>query len=155
VLLTPNTKKPLFVFGTYSATVFLALHNRGMICINCQSNKVCKNGHRRGKQNYLCRDCGKQFLEFYSPKGYPDSIKEQCLTMYVNGLGFRAIERITGVNHNTVINWVKQVGFSLPDAPDYEEIPEVAQLDELQTFVAQKKIRFGYGRLSTIESQVF
>jgi transposase-like protein len=121
----------------------LALHNRGMICINCQSNKVCKNGHRRGKQNYLCRDCGKQFLEFYSPKGYPDSIKEQCLTMYVNGLGFRAIERITGVNHNTVINWVKQVGFSLPDAPDYEEIPEVAELDELQTFVAQKKIRFG------------
>jgi hypothetical protein len=75
--------------------------------------------------------------------------------MYVNGLGFRAIERITGVNHNTVINWVKQVGFSLPDAPDYEEIPEVAQLDELQTFVAQKKIRFGYGRLSTSESQVF
>jgi insertion element IS1 protein InsB len=110
-----------------------------MICINCQSNKVCKNGHRRGKQNYLCRGCGKQFVEFYSPKGYPDSIKEQCLTMYVNGQGFRAIERITGVNHNTVINWVKQVGFSLPDAPDYEEIPEVAQLDELQTFVAQKK----------------
>ncbi len=40
--------------------------------------------------------------------------------MYVNGLEFRAIERITGVNHNTVINWVKQVGFSLPDARDYE-----------------------------------
>jgi len=50
------------------------------------------------------------------------------LTMYVNGQGFRAIERITGVNHNTVINWVKQVGFSLPDAPDYEEIPEVARV---------------------------
>ena len=47
--------------------------------------------------------------------------------MYVNGLGFRAIERITGVNHNTVINWVKQVGFSLPDAADYEEISEVAR----------------------------
>ncbi len=41
---------------------------------------------------------------------------------------FRAIERITGVSHNTVINWVKQVGFSLPDAPDYEEIPEVARV---------------------------
>jgi transposase-like protein len=48
--------------------------------------------------------------------------------MYVKDHGFRAIERITGVNHNTVINWVKQVGFSLPDAPDYEEITEVARV---------------------------
>jgi transposase-like protein len=48
--------------------------------------------------------------------------------MYVNDRGFRAIERITGVNHNTVINWVKQVGFSLPDAPNYEEITEVARV---------------------------
>jgi len=48
--------------------------------------------------------------------------------MYVNAQGFRAIERITGVNHNTVINWVKQVGFSLADAPDYEQIPEVARV---------------------------
>ena len=48
--------------------------------------------------------------------------------MQVHNRGFRVIERITGVNHNTVINWVKQVGFSLPDAPDYEEIPEVARV---------------------------
>jgi transposase-like protein len=48
--------------------------------------------------------------------------------MYVNGQGFRAIERITGVNHNTVINWVKQVGFSLHDAPDYEEIYELVRV---------------------------
>ena len=36
--------------------------------------------------------------------------------MYVNGIGFRAIERLTGVNHNTVINWVKEVALKLPDA---------------------------------------
>ena len=48
--------------------------------------------------------------------------------MYVNGQGFLVLERITGVNHNTVINWVKQVGFSLPDAPDNEEIPQVARV---------------------------
>jgi hypothetical protein len=43
------------------------------------------------------------------------------------------------VNHNTVINWLKQVATALPDAPDYQEIPEIAQVDELQTFVTQKK----------------
>lgn len=40
-------------------------------------------------------------------------------------MGFRAIERATGVNHNTVINWVKQVGTRLPEAPEISEITEV------------------------------
>ncbi|MGV0101626.1 IS1 transposase [Nostoc sp. DSM 114160] len=59
--------------------------------------------------------------------------------MYVNGTGFRAIERQTGVNHNTVIQWVKQAADPLPDAPPSIEIPEVTQVDELETFVGKKK----------------
>ncbi len=66
-------------------------------------------------------------------------LPEVCLRMYVNGMGFRAIERVTGVNHNTIINWVKLAATPLPDAPEYEEIPEIAQVDELQTFVGAKK----------------
>lgn len=98
-----------------------------MKCIHCASNLVSKNGRRRGKQCYICRGCGRQFLECYEALGYQDSIKEHCLTLYVNGLGFRAIERATGVNHNTVINWVKQVRTSLPEAPEISEIPEVTK----------------------------
>ena len=59
--------------------------------------------------------------------------------MYLNGLGFRAIERVTGVNHNTVIRWVKKSAVVLPDAPKVEEIPEITEIDELQTYVGQKK----------------
>ena len=59
--------------------------------------------------------------------------------MYVNGMGFRGIERVTKVHHTTVINWVKRVGERLPDAYDPEEIPQVGELDELQTFVGSKK----------------
>lgn len=46
---------------------------------------------------------------------------------------------VTGINHNTIINWVKQAGLNLPDAPKSDEIPEIAELDELQTFVGSKK----------------
>lgn len=53
-------------------------------------------------------------------------------------MDFRAIERVTGVNHNTVINCVRQVGNSLPNTPDYSEIPEFAQVEELQTFAGKK-----------------
>jgi hypothetical protein len=35
--------------------------------------------------------------------------------MPVNGMGFRAIERVKNVHHTTIINGVKQVGKLLPD----------------------------------------
>jgi AcrR family transcriptional regulator len=34
-----------------------------MICPHCQSDQLSKNGYRRGKQCYRCKDCGKQFVE--------------------------------------------------------------------------------------------
>ncbi len=33
-----------------------------MICPHCRSQELAKNGRRRGKQCYLCKDCGKQFV---------------------------------------------------------------------------------------------
>ena len=110
-----------------------------MKCPNCQSNEIRKNGHRRGKQNYHCKKCDRQFIIEYTKRGYPLEVKENCLKMYVNGLGFRAIERITGVNHNTVIRWVRSAAETIPDAPEVQEIPEITEIDELQTFVGKKK----------------
>jgi len=45
----------------------------------------------------------------------------------------RAIERVKGVHHTTVIDWVEQVGQRLPDAYEPETIPEVGELDESDT----------------------
>ena len=81
-------------------------------------------------------------------------MKQQCLKMYVNGMGFRGIERVSGVHHTTLIHWVKQVAIALPEAPESAEIPEIAQVDELQTFVGSKKTNSGYGRLSISTQQV-
>lgn len=33
-----------------------------MICPHCRSDQLSKNGHRRGKQCYRCKDCGRQFV---------------------------------------------------------------------------------------------
>ena len=126
-----------------------------MKCPNCQSKQIRKNGHRRGKQNYQCKKCARQFIIAYSQVGYPSSVKESCLKMYVNGLGFRAIERITGVNHNTVIRWVRNSAIALPDAPEAQEIPEITAIDEMQTFVGKKKIKSGCGQQLTIFPREF
>ena len=75
--------------------------------------------------HYIWAECNRQFIEYYDRKGYKEDIKSECLEMYVNGSGFRAIERVKKVHHTTVINWVKQVGITLPDTPYRSEIPEV------------------------------
>jgi transposase-like protein len=87
-----------------------------MQCPECQSTHVNKNGHKKGKQNYICVGCGRQFIDCYQlHKGYSENLKRECLKMYVNGMGFRAIERVKNVHHTTIINWVKQVGKLLPN----------------------------------------
>ena len=63
--------------------------------------------------------------------------------MYVNGMGFRGIERVKGVHHTTVITWVKAVGNLLPNAYAPETTPTVGELDELETFVHSKKLKSG------------
>lgn len=76
-------------------------------CPHCQSVTVNRNGRRANKQNYVCRNCGRQFLSICETNKYSLEIREQCLSLHRSGSGFREIERITGVNHNTVIRWVK------------------------------------------------
>jgi AcrR family transcriptional regulator len=89
---------------------FLFLHSNMMMCPQCQSNNIAKNGHHNSKQRLICRSCGRQFFDRYTPRGYPPETKQQCLELHRQGLSFRAIERRTGVSHNTVINWVKVDG---------------------------------------------
>jgi transposase-like protein len=89
----------------------------------------------------------------YEPyRGYSAEVRGECLKMYTNGLGFRAIERVKGVHHTTVIAWVKQVSERLPDAYAPATTLEVGELDELETFVGSKKTTFGCGQpLTTSE----
>jgi len=76
---------------------------------------------------------------------YKGEMLPTCLKMYVNGLEFRGIERVTGVSRTTIMDWVKQVGKLLPDSYNPETIPEVGELDELETFVGQKKNKIWIG----------
>jgi len=91
---------------------------------------------QHGKQRFECKDCGRLFQESYEARGYHPQVKKICLEMYLNGMGFRAIERVTGIHHTTIINWVKESAERLQE--DEEDHPIVAELDELQTYFGRK-----------------
>jgi AcrR family transcriptional regulator len=106
-------KNVLYVYlNPHIGDHLLMLHSQKMICPDCQSDRVAKNGRQQDKQRYICRGCGRQFVDRYTDRGYPLEIRQKCLDLHQAGVSFREIERTTGVSHNTVINWVKSTQIS-------------------------------------------
>ena len=63
-----------------------------------------------------------------------------ALRMYVEGSSLRSISRILKISPQSVSNWINAYISKLPPAPmPYK--PRVAELDELYTYLKQKKTR--------------
>ena len=77
-------------------------------------------------------------------RGYSEHIKRKAIQLYLEGNGFRRIERILKVSHVSVINWVKKAGAKLDETPKKDEKVEVLELVELcinfkKTFVSGQR----------------
>ncbi|GAB4342939.1 MAG: hypothetical protein OHK0038_22900 [Flammeovirgaceae bacterium] len=82
-------------------------------CPKCSGQDYVKNGKVKGIQRYLCKNCGYRFTVPKLGKRIEKKVVVQALQLYLKGLGFRAIERVLGVSHVSVIKWVKQYGKDL------------------------------------------
>jgi len=111
-----------------------------MKCPHChQTDKQSKIGKTAaGSQRYLCTFCKRKYTPQPKRKGYPESLQQQALKMYVDGLNLRRIGRHLGVHHTTVLLWVKAHATGLPQPPQPEEV-DTAELDELYSFIGNKK----------------
>jgi len=85
-----------------------------MNCPECKSPSKKYGTDRKGNQRYRCHGCGKTFAQ---PKDkllgnmyLPEDKAVMCLQLLVEGSSVRAIERITGVNRNTVLSLLETVG---------------------------------------------
>lgn len=76
-------------------------------CPKCGSEQSQRNGHRHGRQNYRCKNCGRQFIKTYFQRGYSDDTRRICIRMYRSGLTLRGIGQLTGISHSTIYSWVK------------------------------------------------
>jgi transposase len=66
--------------------------------------------------------------------------------MYLEGLGFRAISRILKISYGTVYVWVREWG-SKVSLPRKEAPIPIVELDEMHTYISQKKTAVRYGLL--------
>lgn len=72
--------------------------------------------------------------------GYDDSIRKQALKMYLDGNNQRRIARQLGISQGSVSNWARAFSEQLPaEVPKPAGKVEVAEIDELFTFIERKK----------------
>jgi transposase-like protein len=74
--------------------------------------------------------------------GYPLPVHEQALKYYLEGAGLRRIGRFLQVTHQTVANWMNAAHAHLPTPVPQPVSSTVIELDELYTFVHDKKTQF-------------
>jgi IS1 family transposase/transposase-like protein len=111
-------------------------------CPNCGSEDIMKNGTtRRGKQNYKCRDCGRQFVE--NPQWKP---REKDSTIMIDRLllekiPLAGIARVLKLSESWLQGYVNQCYEVVPRHVQVSPKPKGAlsvQMDELWSFVDDK-----------------
>lgn len=113
-----------------------------MKCPKCNSVKrQVKNGlNGSGSQKYRCNECHSGYTPEPKENGYPAETRLLAIRMYVEGSSFGSIARVLKVNPQSVANWVSQYTTKLPSAPMPAKVKK-AELDELYTFVGEKKTK--------------
>ena len=114
-------------------------------CPKCRDTRHVKNGIVRNKQRYKCKGCGCNYTQS-SLSRTPLSERIQCIELYLEGVGFRGIERLTGKSHVSVMRWVRKLGDRIEDFKkcDKKTVKEaesvsIMELDEMWHFIQKKK----------------
>ncbi|MEO0757878.1 MAG: IS1 family transposase [Cyanobacteria bacterium J06648_16] len=113
-----------------------------MTCPTCGSHDISKNGTtRRGKQNYKCRDCGRQFVE--DPQWKPKDKDTFSLIdlLLLEKIPLAGIARVTRVSSSWLQAQVNQTYAKVPKTATV--VPKAkgklsVQMDELWSFVDDK-----------------
>lgn len=95
-----------------------------MQCPRCLNEEIVKSGFIKEKQRYKCSNCSYFFTVNKLGKQIDPYFIVKALQLYLEGLSYREIERIIGVNNVTIATWVRHFGakkpFKYKQKPNYK-----------------------------------
>lgn len=118
-------------------------------CPSCNSAKIIKSGILNDRQRYKCKSCNYHFTVEKMGKKIDDYYVIKALQLYMEGLTYREIERIIGVSHVSVMNWVRQYNIHRPNNPNYHPNYKILTSSELSEYTADVNNLKGSGLLIT------
>ncbi|MEG4175172.1 IS1 family transposase [Microcoleus sp. S13_C3] len=111
-------------------------------CPNCGSKEVSRNGQtRHGKQNYKCRECGRQFVLNPAWKPITKEQRELMSRMQMERISQAGIARVLQVSEDTVQRYVNSQAAAVKkqvEVTPKEKKRLSVQMDELWSFVDSK-----------------
>lgn len=119
------------------------------ICPSCSSENQIKSGIVNKRQRYKCKDCGYYFTVSKLGKKIDDYYVNKALQLYLEGLTYREIERILGVSHVSILNWVKKYGVKRPYNTDYHPTYKILSATELGIYFSDVQNIKGSGAIVT------
>ncbi|MCG8390285.1 MAG: helix-turn-helix domain-containing protein [Cytophagales bacterium] len=119
------------------------------LCPKCSSTKVIKSGIIKNRQRFHCKKCHYYFTVSKLGKNIDDYYVIKALQLYLEGVSYREIERLLGVSHVSVMNWVKKYRISAPERYDYRPTYQILSHYELQVFLADMENLRGSGMVIT------
>ena len=121
----------------------------GLCCKRCGSAEHVKNGLMRGKQRYLCKECGLAFTDTPA-RGKPLALKAAAVLLYVSGLSMNRTAKLLGVATPTVQAWLEQFAAVYAQKPEPEGRAVVIERDEMWHYLKKSPRRSGSGRLGIV-----
>lgn len=118
-------------------------------CPKCLGNHIIKSGVINNKQRYLCKKCNYFFTVNKIGKKIDDYYVTKALQLYLEGLSYREIERILGVSHVTVSNWVKTFNIKKPSHASHHPTYKIFSHLELIEHLKNKELLSGAGMIIT------
>ncbi len=108
-------------------------------CPKCKLENVTRSGIVKGRQRYRCKQCNYFFTVLKEGKNIDHYYVIKALQLYLEGVTYREIERILGISHVSVMNWVKKYNVSAPENRDYRPTYKVLTYEELKAFFASRE----------------
>jgi len=118
-------------------------------CPNCNSDSYVKSGIVKNRQRYKCKKCSYYFTVNKIGKQIDSYYVNKALQLYLEGLSYREIERILGISHVSIINWVKKYNVKRPYSFEYHSTYKILNASELAKYFASTDNLSGAGVIVT------
>ncbi len=119
------------------------------ICPKCSAQEVIKSGIVNDRQRYRCKKCLYYFTVSKMGKSIDSYYITKALQLYIEGISYREIERILGVSHVSVMNWVRKYRVKAPEQAAYHPTYKILNHAELVEFIKNGQNLKGAGMIIT------
>lgn len=125
------------------------MHSTHKHCPKCQGEETTKSGIVQDRQRYRCKQCGYHFSVDKIGRQVDPYYVTKALQLYLEGISLREIERLLGISHASVLNWVKAYGISRIGTSGYRPTYQIVNHSELLVFMQHSASLKGMGMIIT------